>query len=48
MKAKIVKCCVPGMTQGVEVLLRSNTDTLNPSYERNREKEKGCGLGNIK
>lgn len=48
MKAKIVKCCVPGMTQGVEVLLCSNTGTLNPSYERNRGKEKGCGLGNIK
>lgn len=48
MKAKIVKCCVPGMTQGTEVLLCSNTDTLNPSYERYGGKEKGCGLGNIK
>lgn len=48
MKAKIVKCCVPGMTQGAEVLLRSNTDTLNPSYERNRGEEWGCGLGNTK
>lgn len=42
MKAKIVKCCVPGMTRGAEVLLCSKADTLNPSQGR-EEGERRAG-----